>query len=247
LKLYNSASAIDAEYAELEFRIARSLRALGDNAKAKEHFVRARDLDTLRFRADSKINDINRSVALSSQGVELVDADSLFSAAAREGITNSDLIYEHVHLTPRGNYVLAQALFADIAKQLPVAPGDAVKVPDAPSEADCERWLAFTKHDHARISAEMLRRLQQPPFTNQINHSEQLLRMMAKNEDKTEMPEDTALQYQSAIARKPDDRILHFNYGVFLTPYNPAAAEQELSAARAFDGFPVVTPDGQVH
>jgi tetratricopeptide (TPR) repeat protein len=247
LKLYNSASAIDAEYAELEFRIARSLRALGDNAKAREHFVRARDLDTLRFRADSKINEVSRSVALSSRGVELVDADSLFSAATREGITNSDLIYEHVHLTPRGNYVLAQALFADIVKQLPVAPGDAVKVPEAPSQADCERWLAFTKHDHGRILAEMLRRLQQPPFTSQINHSEQLLRMMAKGEDSTEVPEDTAVQYQSAIARKPDDRILHFNYGVFLTPYNPAAAEQQFNAARPFDGFPVVTPDGHVH
>lgn len=247
LKLYNSASAIDAEYAELEFRIARSVRGLGDNSKAREHFVRARDLDTLRFRADSKINEINRSVALSLQGVELVDADSLFNASTREGITNSDLIYEHVHLTPRGNYVLAQALFADIVKQLPVAPGDAVKMTDAPSEADCERWLAFTKHDHGRILAEMLRRLQQPPFTNQINHSEQVLRMVAKGEDSTEVPEDTAAQYQSAIARKPDDRILHFNYGVFLTPYNPAAAEQQLIAARPFDGFPVVTPDGQVH
>jgi tetratricopeptide (TPR) repeat protein len=247
LKLYQSASAIDAEYAELEFRIARSLRGLGDNSKATEHYVRARDLDTLRFRADSKINDINRSVALSSKGVELIDADSLFNAATREGITDSDLIYEHVHLTPRGNYLLAQALFADIVKQLPVAPGDAVKVPDAPSEADCERWLAFTQHDHARIVAEMSRRLQQPPFTNQINHSEQVLRLVAKSEDSMEVPDETAVQYQSAIARKPDDRILHFNYGVFLTPYNPAAAEQQFNAARPFDGFPVVTPDGQVH
>ena len=79
LHLYLAASKIDDQYAELEFRIARSLWMLGNYAGAKEYFLRARDLDTLRFRADSKINDINRSVASSSPGAELVDAEAIFS------------------------------------------------------------------------------------------------------------------------------------------------------------------------
>jgi Tfp pilus assembly protein PilF len=70
---------------------------------------------------------------------------------------------------------------------------------------------------------------------------------MMKAQDSDENPNDTAAQYQWAIARDPDDRILHFNYGVFLYPYNPAAAEQQFRAARPFDGFPLVTPDGRVH
>jgi len=69
--------------------------------------------------------------------------------------------------------------------------------------------------------------------------------MLAENSD--EEPSDTAAQYQWAIARRPDDRILHFNYGVFLYPYNPAAAEEQFSVARPCDGFPLVTPDGAVH
>ncbi len=68
LKAYLAAAKIDDQYADLEFRIARSLWMLGEYAGAKEHFLRARDLDTLRFRADSRINDINRSVASSSAG-----------------------------------------------------------------------------------------------------------------------------------------------------------------------------------
>ena len=56
---------------------------------------------------------------------------------------------------------------------------------------------------------------------------------------------DEATQYQWAMARRPEDRLLHFNYGLFLSPYNPAAAERE--PARPFDGFPVITPDGAVH
>src|SRR5579864_5609707 len=78
LRRYQSALQIDAQYAELDFRIARVEWMRGNYAAAKEHFERARDLDTLRFRADSKINDINRSVANSS-GAELVDANEIFT------------------------------------------------------------------------------------------------------------------------------------------------------------------------
>ena len=247
LKLYFSAAAIDGSYAELEFRIARNLRALGDYSAARKHYLRARDLDTLRFRADSGINEINRSIALSSPGAELVDADTIFANESVNGITGSDLMYEHVHLTPRGNYLLARAMFVQIAGKLPAEAGGSIRPEDALSETECERRLAFTKHDRSRVAAEMVRRLQEPPFTNQLNHSDQLLRLMITAQDPDESPNDTALQYQWAIARRAEDRIIHFNYGVFLYPYNPAAAEQQFAAARPFDGFPLVTPDGKVH
>ncbi|MGC2058954.1 MAG: tetratricopeptide repeat protein [Candidatus Sulfotelmatobacter sp.] len=251
LKLYQAAAGIDGDYAELEFRIARCLEALGDYSAARKHFLRARDLDTLRFRADTQINQINRSVALSS-GVSLVDSAAIFAKESLYGIPGSDLVYEHVHLTPRGNYLLARAMFVEIANQLPDKPANSVQDKDVqgedvPSEADCERWLAFTRHDRSRVAAEMLRRLQEPPFTNQLNHSAQVFRLMAPAEEPGENPNDTAAQYQWAIARSPDDRILHFNFGVFLEPYNPAAAEQQFAAARPFDGFPLVTPDGRIH
>src|ERR1035441_10099859 len=112
-----SAAQIDDQYAELEFRIAHCLWMLGDYGAAREHFARARDLDTLRFRADSRINDINRSVT-SSSGAELVDADHIFSRESPNGIVGSELIYEHVHMTPEGNYILARAMFLQIASKL---------------------------------------------------------------------------------------------------------------------------------
>ena len=87
---------------------------LGDYRSAREHFLRARDLDTLRFRADSKINDINRSVAL-VLGAKLVDVDENFAKESPNGIVGSELVYEHVHLTPEGNYLLARAMFRQIA------------------------------------------------------------------------------------------------------------------------------------
>lgn len=243
LKLYFSAAKIDGEYAELEFRIARCLWNLGDYKSAREHFVRARDLDTLRFRADSKINDINRSVASSSTGVGLVDAEAILASASSDGIVGSDFVYEHVHLTPEGNYLLARAMFQKIAPDLQSADAHSTNA-EPLSETDCERLLALTRYDRSRIAAEMLRRLQKAPFTNQMNHSEQVFQLMPKAERAAEDPNDTAEQYQWAITRAPEDRMLRLRYGMFLYGYNRNAAAQQVGMAQPWDGYPVFLPDG---
>ena len=244
LKAYEAAAKIDDQYAELEFRIARSFWMQGDYANAKQHYLRARDLDTLRFRADSKINDINRSVASSSSGAELVDADSIFSKESPNGIIGSELVYEHVHMTPLGNYLLARAMFLQIASKLPSEAGHPVTEADVPSQAECEQQLALTGHDRSRIAAEMLDRLQKPPFTNQLNYSDQVLRLMLKAQEPSESPDETASEYEWAIRKNPADRVLHYNYGLFLFEHNRNAAVQQLSLSRPWDGFPVFTPDG---
>ena len=243
LALYISASKIDDEYAELEFRIARCFRSLGDAKAARDHFLRARDLDTLRFRADSRINDINRSVASSISGVGLVDTEALFSNVSPDGIIGSDLVYEHVHLTPFGSYVLARAIFQQVADNLR-SKGTQTVASDVPSETECERMLALTGYDRSRIASEMLRRLQKAPFTNQLNHGDQVLRFTMQAESMAETPNDTASQYQWAITRAPEDRMLRYRYGMFLFQYNRAAAAQQLAMAQPWDGFPVFTPDG---
>jgi hypothetical protein len=244
LQAYQGATKIDDQYADVEFRIARGLWMQGDYAGAKQHFLRARDLDTLRFRADSKINEINRSVASSSPGAELVDAEAVFSKESPNGIIGSELVYEHVHMTPLGNYLLARAMFLQIASKLPPVAGHAVTESDVPSEAESEQLLAFTGHDRSRIAAEMLQRLQKPPFTNQLNHSDQVLRLMLKAQDPPESQDETAAQYEWAIHKNPADRVLHYNYGLFLFEHNHNAAVQQLSMSRPWDGFPVFTPDG---
>ena len=244
LKVYSAAASIDGEYAELEFRIARCLGSLGNYKEAKEHFARARDLDTLRFRADSKINEINRSAAASFPGAELLDADAILGQESANGVVGSDLIYEHVHLTPRGNYVLARAMYSQIAASL-AARNEHPVASDVPSETECERLLALTGNDRARLNQEMMRRLQEPPFTNQLNHSEQMLVLMANAGGPNENPNDTVSQYQWAIGKKPDDRVLRSKFGQFLFPYNQNAAAQQLVMAQPWDGFPVFLPDGR--
>lgn len=243
LRAYIAAAQIDDEYAELDFRIGRCLRKRGAAKDAQQHFVRARDLDTLRFRADSRINEINRSVARSYADVGLVDTEELLSRQSPDGVIGSDLIYEHVHLTPAASYILAKAIFRNVAAKLAPAESQATAA-DAPSEMECERLLALTAYDRARIAQEMLRRLQMPPFSSQLNHSDQVLRFTLQVEGTSENPNDTALQYQWAISRWPEDRMLHYRYGMFLYQYNRAAAAEQLAVAQPWDGFPVFLPDG---
>jgi len=244
-KLYLDASRIDDHYAELQFRIARCAAALGDYTSATDHYEKARDLDTLRFRADSHINQVIRSVATSSgPAAELLDTQALFAAESRNGIAGSELLYDHVHLTPLGSYLLARSAFERIAKLLPSTIRGSAASAEPLSQAECERLLALTPHDRARVASDMIDRLQRPPFTSQLNHSDQLQNLLLRAAAPTETLQETLAQYQWALARHPDDLALHYKFGFFLFDYNRQAAAQEFIRAQPCDGFPVYLPDG---
>jgi len=244
LKKYLAAEQIDNQYAELEFRIADCLWMQQEYRGAKEHFLRARDLDTLRFRADTRINEINRSEASSAPGAELLDAEEVLARESPNGIIGSDLVYEHVHLTPLGNYLLARSAFLQIASKMPPQAVAAAGKDSVLSQTECERLLALTNHDRSRMATEMLRRLDKRPFTTQLDHTDQVSKLMQTAGGAYETPNETASEYQWAIAQRPNDRILHYNFGLFLFDYNRPAAIQQFRMARPWDGFPIFTPEG---
>jgi tetratricopeptide (TPR) repeat protein len=246
LKFYGSAAQLDDQYAELEFRMARCEWAMGNFAAAKTHYARARDLDTLRFRADSRINEIIRATAKASdrRQTTLLDTDALFAEESRGGVMGGEMFYDHVHLTPLGNYLFAREVFQQVVKDLPQDVRNSAKTIDPPAEGECERLLAFTEHDRTRIAAEVADRLQRPPFTQQLNHNEELQSMMLRAAGPPESFPDTVAQYQWAIGQAPDDLTLHYKFGFFLFDYDRMAAAQQLMLARPNDEFPVFLPDG---
>jgi tetratricopeptide (TPR) repeat protein len=240
LKLYLSAAGIDSQYAELQFRIARCLWATGDFAGAKDRFAQAQDLDTLRFRADTELNEIIRTVARNSPNVGLVDAAAVFAGESAHEIPGGELFYEHVHMNPRGTYLLARTFFRQIVSLLPAEMQRGAAGVDVVSEEDCERLLAFTPYDRARVAGLVLSKLQRPPFTNQLNHAEDVQRIKTQSEASGLNYGDMVADYQWALMRNPQDRLLHLNYGFLLHRYEPAAAEKELLAALPYDNAPVL-------
>ena len=87
---FRLAIEIDANYADAHFGLAQVLEGMGDFKSARLHYEQALDLDALRFRADTTINQIIREVAGElSSGLIFVDSESLIQSrerAARAGL-----------------------------------------------------------------------------------------------------------------------------------------------------------------
>lgn len=214
---YLQASAIDNDFAELHFRQAECAMALGQTDPAREQFAQARDLDTLRFRCDRRLNQILRQTVSqrADSRVALADAESAFAAHRTAGSPGDDLFYEHVHLTFEGNYLLASTVAQQVEKLLPAAVTARANADQLwPSMADCAKRLAWTDWDRQEALAEIHARLQDPPFTHQCNHAAELAGLrqsLDRLAGASQLPGiNTARQAcRNALAAVSDDAILH--------------------------------------
>src|SRR5205823_6512971 len=161
------AAKIDAAYAELVFVRAQIELGLGQISRAEGDFQLARDLDALRFRADSQINRIIREVA-TRYNAPLVDAEEEIGRASRVS-PREEMFYDHVHFTFAGNYRVALLFAAAIETHWPGKPSPTT---NWLSETEVAQRLAFTDFDRNRVGEEMRARLQQPPFSSQSNFRE---------------------------------------------------------------------------
>ena len=240
LAAYRAAATVDGDHAELQYRMARCLWMLGDPRAARAHFIRARDLDTLRFRADTRINDIIRSIGRASDpGVKLVDGAAALEQASAGGVPGGELFYDHAHPTPAGNYLLARALFPAVVAALPALVHGSTAPVEPPSEEECVRRLALTGFDRYRVAKEVLRRLARPPFTHQLDHREQVQEMEGERDrGAKETFEETDAAYRAALQEDGSDPWVHYNYGVLLDTRDVFLARRgEADAGRAIGQY----------
>jgi tetratricopeptide (TPR) repeat protein len=225
IEQYLAASEIDSSFADLHFRLGRCYWALEDYDAAKQSYIKARELDTLRFRADCRINQAIRSVADSraSKGVYLADAVATFEVNSPHETTGFELFYEHVHLNFTGNYLLAKTVFEKVQTLLPQRitanrADDSVPL----TQDECAQSLAYTHWDRYVLADEVLKRfIIKPPFTNQLYHEEQVTAMeqqcKALKENLTpEALEKSAAQYFQAVQDAPKDLYLRWKFGRLL-------------------------------
>jgi tetratricopeptide (TPR) repeat protein len=239
IERFLAAAAIDDRYADLHYRLGCCYWALEDYERARRHFVNARELDTLRFRADGRINNIIRTLAQerSAARVHLVDVETVFEANSPHATPGKELFYEHVHMNFSGNHLLATTVLEQVETLLPdwVKQDAATDTPPL-SEAECAARLAYTVWDRHRISRQLLRLFfMQPPFTNQLYHSQAVDKLERELEvldvsGNAEMLWQIDEQYRQAIDGNPSDTWLHFNYALFLasTSQDDRAIEQQL-------------------
>jgi tetratricopeptide (TPR) repeat protein len=177
--ILQQAARIDDGYAELAYRLAQCEWGLGRFDDAGRLYQRALDLDTLRFRADARINEIVRRVAEreAARGVRFVDGRQALATVSPHGVTGEELLLDHVHFTFTGNYQLAIALLGPVREALPAWVRTTDSGRRALSEEECARRLVYTELDRYMIAETMFKRRQQAPFTAQLDHRARLARL----------------------------------------------------------------------
>ena len=218
---YSEALQIDDHFANLHFRLGRCYLALGDSQKATEHFTQARDWDAMQFRTDSRMNRIIRKTveSIRHRGVDFVDAARIFaeSPLSNLGIPGSELFHEHSHFTFDGNYLLAKSFLPSVVKALNLG------TPASPitSRQECADSLAYTDWDEFTEFSAMAEMTSKPPFQDQIDHAKRQKRFERIAEARFEAVQQQDIQrlkdtYRNALAQRPNDWNLHFNFGGFL-------------------------------
>lgn len=209
---YQTAMSLFDRHAALVYRLAQVELATGQPEAARPLFQRARDLDTQRFRADSRLNDIVRATARDFQ-VELVDVDTAFNQiAADQGTPGQNLFLDHVHFTFEGTWQIAAAFASRIAG------------PDAPPPPDLEearRLMFFTPQAERQQAAIMRERRRRPPFKDQNGNDRQVARLYELDARCAARIGSTPLatleiQFQALSAANPRDFFLPFQWGGIL-------------------------------
>jgi tetratricopeptide (TPR) repeat protein len=232
IDVLQKALLLDDHHAATHFRLGRCFMALGKYELARQSFQKARDLDALRFRADTRINEILRQVAAKRSRVTFVDAVGTFAQNSPHEITGEEFLYEHVHLNFAGNYLLARTLAGEIAGLLPAQVTGAKTNPAPPLSAEeCARRLALTEWDRLQVTDEMIRRLQKPPFTGQLDHEArdqwwQKQRAELQSWARAPRVGEAMETYRRALALAPDDWVLHENFARMLQESGESAAAE---------------------
>jgi len=234
----SEAVAIDDRYADLHFLLAEYLLALDRPEEAREHFILARDLDALRFRADSRLNQVVRDVTadMATDGVRLVDIESAFerSDQSQYGIPGDELLYEHVHMNFSGNYLLARELLPTVEASLPSWITERSDGSVLATESEVADLLVYTDWDRFRLSLQMFQLMERPPFTGQLGYRQKMTFLERELDGMGEKWASPGAflpireKYLSALEREPEDLELRVRLANVLTNMGDlgGAAEQ---------------------
>ncbi|MBN2477065.1 MAG: tetratricopeptide repeat protein [Pirellulales bacterium] len=241
IQQYETAEAIDDQYAELHFQLGQSRLALGQFELARHRLVRARDLDALRFRADTRINQIIRQVAADhrSHGAHLVDSEELAWAGRQSphGIPGSELLHEHVHLNFAGNYLVAAALFERLVPLLsPEICEDAPRDPSPPSPARCRQLTLFTEFNQFYAVTKIAEITMDPPFPKTIGQRCLAEAKRLEAELTPDVLSRIAKQYERALDDRPKDLLLRQAFALVQSSrqQHASAAEQYAALIRQY-------------
>lgn len=237
LVYYKKAEAIDNTYAELLFRIARCLEKTGkdeDSIKlVVDYYIKAVDYDTMRFRPDSQILGVLESLGKSaritgsSHSENIVKFINSYDELNKCGIKipGNKILWEHVHLNFKGNYLLA-SIYANAVREILKSKSHGQQVyisfkTNLVDETTIFADLGLTDYDKLKVYKEMEKRLSQPPFTYRCNQKEQLERLklgietLEKNTQSADVQKFVS-EYTKLLDQRSGDYVLRQRFAELL-------------------------------
>jgi len=223
LGLLGEGEGMDEPSADIEFVRGKVLLAAGRRPEALTAFTLSRDLDTLRFRADSSINRIIREVfeKADDTGVVLADVEKAMEHVALDGVPGRRFFYEHVHLTFEGTSVVAREVVRALAEgRFSSSFGDH-PVNELPDDSTIAHRFALTGWSTVRLGTELLGRMKRAPFTEQLGHQAtiQAIEMDLRERSSLVGPEGLARSRETlsqAVKKDPDDWFHAYNLALLL-------------------------------
>jgi tetratricopeptide (TPR) repeat protein len=109
LAAFRGAEKMHPGHAETVYQIARCLDALGRWREAEHEYIRARDLDMLRFRASTDFNEALKALDNGAL-VACADLEQAFRGESPDSLIGKELILEHLHPNVRGHFLIAREI-----------------------------------------------------------------------------------------------------------------------------------------
>lgn len=209
VELFASATQLDPQFAEAQYRWGQNLHRL-TNAAAREHLQLACDHDALPFRADTRINGAIKTLARELAGARLwlCDGEAELARAGAGGVAGAESFFEHVHFNFDGNYRLGLVWAGSVASALGLATNS---ITGWISQAVCEERLGLTDWNRLFVLQSVVRRLNGPPLNGQFNNAERLriaeaeVARLERLNTEPAARQRTQERLNSAIRRAPED------------------------------------------
>ena len=104
-------------HARCNYELGKIAWRQGEYDTAKAYFVKAKDLDGLRFRAPEKINEFISELCKRYSRVHLVDTKAAFEGQSPHRCIGGELILEHVHPNLKGYAIMSDVFYEAMKRE----------------------------------------------------------------------------------------------------------------------------------
>ncbi|MGE5429647.1 MAG: GDSL-type esterase/lipase family protein [Syntrophomonadaceae bacterium] len=233
------------------FKEAREYYSKGDYAIAKELFVKAKELDALRFRAPEEINNIIERLA-KEFNCPVAPVEKDFESASPEGITGNNLMTDHLHPNITGYRLMGDSYYSTM-KMHSLVPKDNAALSEKSADSTLKAAFPFTRLDSTAANIRIRTLLGAYPFVPKGSPNRLLESFRPGNfiDSLAQMLIERKTYWEKAHQKAAEYYFRHRQYGNFKKevnamieerPYNEAtygfAAEMLIKANLLSDALP---------